>query len=118
MPWIPYGVWAALESYMHPLPEKFEPLPNQPVEIINETLGFCSRMITLEKAGTYIPQHAHPDDHATLICAGRARGWVDGTWIGDFGPGDLVPVRAGHPHVFQALEDMTRLACLFFDKEA
>lgn len=99
------------------LPEKFEQLPNQPVEMIEGELGFCTRTTTLEKAGTYIPQHSHPDDHATLVCNGEARAWVDGKWIGDFVPGQLVPVKAGREHVFQALKDMTRLACIFFEKE-
>jgi quercetin dioxygenase-like cupin family protein len=99
-------------------PENLTKLEEQPVERIEEALGFCTRTITLEKAGTCIPQHEHKDDHATLVCAGKARAWADGVCLGDFEPGALIPVKAGREHLFQALEDVTRLSCIFFDRGA
>ncbi len=97
---------------MHLLPSEFNALKQQPVERINEACGIYTRTILLERAGTYIPQHAHDHDHATLVCNGKARAWVDGACVGDFIAGDLVPIEANRKHVFMSLEPMTRLACI------
>lgn len=95
-----------------PIPTDISPLEQPPVERIEEVAGLYFRSVLLERAGTLIPQHRHDHDHATLVCAGRARGWCDGIWIGDKGPGEAFEIRAGGEHVFQAIEPMTRLACV------
>lgn len=82
------------------------------VERIEDQCGIYVRSILLEDAGMRVPQHVHDHDHATLVCSGRARVWVDGDEIGDFDAGHLVPVLKGKRHEFQALLPMTRLACI------
>lgn len=97
---------------MHALPEHLHEIAEQPVERIEEACGLYFRSVLLERAGTVIPQHSHDHDHATFVATGRARVWVDGVWYGDFGAAAAVPIKAGRKHVFQALEPMTRLACV------
>lgn len=97
---------------MHALPDKLELLEQQPVERIEEVCGIYFRSVLLDRAGVVIPQHSHDHDHATFVGAGRARVWVDGTWYGDFEAGRAIAIKAGCAHVFQALEPMTRLACV------
>jgi quercetin dioxygenase-like cupin family protein len=93
-----------------------EAFVEQPVEIIDGALGFCTRTIDLAK-GLQIPQHAHKDDHATLVSYGLVRAFIDGKHVGDFGSGQLIGVKAGVGHLFLALTD-ARLTCIFFDKGA
>lgn len=97
---------------LHPLPEVTQPLPEFPVEQIVEKGGLYFRSILLKYAGTLIPQHEHDHDHVTLIGSGKARSWQDGEWIGDFGPGEVVEMKAGRSHAFQALEPNTHLTCV------
>jgi quercetin dioxygenase-like cupin family protein len=85
--------------------------------MIEESLGFCTRTITLQK-GIQVPQHAHSNDHATLVCNGKVRATVGDMVIGDFEWGQLIPVKAGVEHLFLALADDTRLSCIFFDRGA
>jgi quercetin dioxygenase-like cupin family protein len=87
----------------------------QPVEIIEEALGFCTRTVTLN-IGTSIPQHAHTEDHATLVCNGSVQAWVEGKNLGHFEAGQLIGVKAGKEHTYLSLSENTRLSCIFFDK--
>lgn len=80
--------------------------------VIGDVAGLYFRTLLLKEAGTVVPQHTHDYDHATLVCAGSVRLWVDGEWVGDFGAGMAVRIAAHHDHVFQALEPMTRLTCV------
>lgn len=96
---------------MHPLPEITHALEDHPVESIEIVGGLYFRSVKLQK-GTVIPQHVHDYDHATFVGSGRARGWSNGYWLGDRGPGEAFLVAAYEEHVFQALEDNTLLACV------
>lgn len=96
---------------MHPLPEITGLVDEDPVEVWEECGEFGFRTITLKKAGTLIPQHIHDDSHATLVCAGRARGWTDGNYVGEKGLGEAFWVEGGKQHHFQAVEPMTSLSC-------
>jgi len=87
-------------------------LREQPVEFVEEMAGFYFRSIMLESEGDAIPQHMHAYDHATLVCSGRARLWVDGEWIRDIEAGHAVEVKANKSHVFQALSPKTMLSCI------
>ena len=82
------------------------------VEHITEASGLYFRSITLPEAGTYIPQHTHDHDHATLVCSGKARAWCDGICIGDKGKGEVFEVTAGHKHEFVSLEPNTMMVCI------
>lgn len=81
------------------------------VEFVDEVCGLYFRSILIN-AGTIIPQHVHDHDHATYIGSGAVRMWADGDDLGVFQAGRAVPVKAGVQHVFQALEDETRLTCV------
>lgn len=96
---------------MYPPPEATTKLSEQPVERIEIVAGLYFRSVLLEN-GTVIPQHVHDHDHATFVGSGRARGWANGRWIGDKGPGEAFEVLAYQEHVFQALEANTRLCCV------
>lgn len=95
-----------------PVPETVAPLSDQPVQHIVEAGGIYFRSILLKDAGTVVPQHVHDHDHVTFIGSGRVRGWKDGEWIGDRGPGEVFEIPAGSAHVFQAIAPDTLLACV------
>lgn len=96
---------------MHPLPDTSNALLDQPVQAIVEVGGIYFRSIMLKRAGEVVPQHVHDHPHATLVGSGRARGWANGQWIGDRGPGEAFGISAGKEHVFLALEANTLLVC-------
>lgn len=96
---------------MHPLPDAAGAVDQAP-EVWEECVEFGFHTITIEKAGTLVPQHVHDDSHATLVCAGRARGWTDGAYLGEKGPGEAFWVEGGKKHHFQAVEPITRLSCI------
>lgn len=96
---------------MYPLPDLTHSLADQPVERIEIVANLYFRSVLLKAAGTAIPQHEHDHPHATFVGSGRARGWADGRWIGDKGPGEAYEILPGQKHVFQALEANTLLAC-------
>lgn len=95
-----------------PLPAKTREAKAVPVERIEECAGIYFRSILLEEVGTFIPQHIHDHDHATLVCSGRALAWADGKCLGEFEAGQPVWIAAGAMHHFQALEANTRLCCV------
>lgn len=97
---------------MYAPPLIYRALKEQPVENIAEACGIYCRAIVLEETGLCAEQHVHEHDHATLVCSGRARLWVDDVWQGDYEAGTLLEVRANRRHMFQALAPATRLACL------
>lgn len=99
---------------MIPLPTKSHELDPTPAEHFAEAAGFGFRSILLANEGDYVPQHVHPDTHATFVCSGSARMWIDGIHVGDKGAGEAFVAEAGRAHVFQALEPMTRLACVTY----
>ena len=82
------------------------------VEHITEASGLYFRSVTLPEAGTYIPQHNHDYDHATLVCSGKVRGWCDGVNLGVKSKGEVFEIRANHEHVFVSLEPNTTLVCI------
>lgn len=95
----------------YPLPMG-QPLADQPVERIEEACGIYFRSVLLKTADIAIKQHSHDHPHATFVGSGRARGWSDGVWIGDKGPGEAFEILAGAEHMFQSLEPNTLLACV------
>jgi quercetin dioxygenase-like cupin family protein len=83
------------------------------VEFVEELAGIYFRSIFLPFKGTTIPQHTHDEDHATYVGQGSARLYVDGLLEGDIEAGHAVLIKAGKRHVFEALEDDTRLTCVW-----
>lgn len=96
----------------HPLPEVVTKLRDQPVEYIADVGGLYFRAILLKNVGDTVPQHLHDHSHVTLISSGAARLWVDGVHKGDYPAFQAIEIEANREHVFQALEPMTRLACV------
>ncbi len=79
---------------------------------------FYFRSIVLEKAGDRVPQHRHDVSHPTLCGAGSAEFYVDGVLAGRVIAGNVVEIEAGKLHEFVALEDGTRLTCVFDAEDA
>ena len=96
---------------MHQIPENliFDEIP---VEFIEETKTGYYRSVFIEKMGKCIKQHTHDYAHDTLVCAGRVRGWANGVWVADKGPGEAFTIEVSVEHLFQSLEDGTRLVCI------
>lgn len=104
---------------MFPLPNVPEELKAQPpIPMIVNYAGIYIRSTLLKEAGLVIGQHSHAHDHATFVGSGRARGWKNGEWIGDKGPGEAFEVEAGAEHTYQALEADTLLACAHNEESA
>lgn len=78
---------------------------------IEEVCGLYFRAILLNQFDR-VPQHTHDYDHATLVCSGKVRMWVENELIGDFEAFQALEIKARKAHVFQALEPNTRLACV------
>lgn len=82
-------------------------------EFIEEVEGIYFRSVFLPFKGMTIPQHRHDVAHPTLCGSGKARLYVDGRFCCDIEAGHAVPIKAGVDHLFEALEDDTRLTCVF-----
>ncbi len=85
-------------------------------------MEFCGkyyfRSSPILKKGDRIPQHKHDVPHPTFCCSGSADFYVDGLKAGTVTAGHAVEIEAGHLHAFVALEDNTRLTCIFNADEA
>ena len=103
----------------YPLPtiERTFTADEQPVEKLVEASGFFFKTYHLPLADMFVPQHVHDYDHATLVCTGRIRGWCDGEWIGDKGPGEAFTITAHRQHHFQSLEP-SMLTCIHLIADA
>lgn len=112
MPIWPLAVSQITLQMTHARPTETTPVKEIPVEYIEEAAGLYFRSILLKEKNTFVPQHEHDHRHATLVCAGKARGWCGEVWIGDKGPGEAFDIEPGSSHSFMALEPDTRLACV------
>jgi quercetin dioxygenase-like cupin family protein len=83
------------------------------VEFVEEKGGIYFRSILIPKAHTWIPQHVHDEDHATLCGQGSAALYVDGEFSEKVEAGRAVEVKAGKLHSFRSLVDETRLSCVW-----
>ncbi len=83
-----------------------------PVERIEEVAGLYFRSVLIPSAGMRMQQHIHDHDHATFVGSGKVRAWSDGWLLGDFSAAMAVEIKAGATHVFEALEDNTRVTCV------
>lgn len=82
-------------------------------EFVEEVEGIYFRSIFLPFRGMTVPQHRHDVPHPTFCGAGKARLYVNGRFKCDVEAGHAVPIEAGVDHLFEALEDNTRLTCIF-----
>ena len=81
-------------------------------EYIDEVMGLYFRAILLPNKGDIVPQHIHNYDHVSLIASGKVRLTVEGRPEGDFEAFRAIVIKANKLHVFEALENNTRLACV------
>jgi quercetin dioxygenase-like cupin family protein len=88
-------------------------MSDEVVEFVETRAGIYFRSVLLPKKGMAIPQHVHDEAHATLCCSGSARMHVDYKRSEDIAAGHAVEVEAGKRHWFEALEDNTRLTCIW-----
>jgi quercetin dioxygenase-like cupin family protein len=95
------------------------PLSEPIVESVQvDVAGLYIRSYLLPEAGTIIPQHVHPYDHATLVGSGTVDLCVDGVYVGQYRAGQAIFVEAGKKHIFQSVEPMTRLSCIHHTESA
>lgn len=71
-----------------------------------------TKVFVAKKAGTFIGQHSHAWDHGHLVASGAMRVFIDGQALGDYGPGEMIEIKAGKKHVLLALEDNTVGCCI------
>lgn len=83
------------------------------VEFVEEVEGIHFRSIFLPFKGMRCEQHKHDVSHPTYCGSGKARLYVEGRFAGDVEAGHAVAVKAGKHHFFEAIEDNTRLTCVF-----
>lgn len=88
------------------------------VEYVEERMGVYFRSVFLPFKGMTIPQHVHDVSHPTFCGSGKARLYVDGLFREDVEAGHAVGIEAGKRHCFEALEDNTRLTCVFNAEQA
>lgn len=82
-------------------------------EFVEEVEGIYFRSVFLPFKGMSVPQHRHDVSHPTYCGSGKARLYENGRFVCDVEAGRAVKVRAGVDHLFEALEDNTRLTCIF-----
>jgi len=89
------------------------------VETIHvDIAGLYFRSVLLPLAGTQIPQHIHPYDHATYVGAGSVELRIDGIVAGRYQTGQALLVESGKLHEFISMEPMTRLCCVHHTESA
>jgi quercetin dioxygenase-like cupin family protein len=87
--------------------------PVQPQEtMIYEADGLFVKQIRVEKAHTYLPQHAHVLSHLTLVSKGAVNVWRDGEVDARYEAPGVVYIEAGVKHLFETLEADTVLYCI------
>lgn len=79
--------------------------------------GIFIKQVHVRERGTYLPQHSHAYEHATMIAHGSVKVWVDGELDrrvpeGIYKAPVPVMIAAGVKHLFLALEDDTVLFCI------
>lgn len=91
----------------------FVKAPEQPTEtMIFEAEGLYVKQITVHKAHTYLPQHAHQLSHLTLVASGAVNVWRDGEFDARHEAPDGIYIAAGVKHMFETLVSDTVLYCI------
>jgi quercetin dioxygenase-like cupin family protein len=98
---------------MTELPTQFVELAEQPHSVELAIVdGLFVKTMEVQKAGTYIPQHSHRYDHASVLARGSVRIWQDGELMGEFRAPKIITIKAGAKHTFLTLEDNTLVLCI------
>jgi hypothetical protein len=94
------------------------PAEDQPYGVEITTVdGVFIKQMHIPKAGSYIPQHSHQHDHASMVARGMVRVWIDGALDDRVRGGEYVAptaifIAAGRKHLFLALENDTVIYCI------
>ena len=95
------------------IPGNLEALPEQPIETnLSITDDLFVKWFQVQKAETFIPQHAHEHDHVTVLATGSIDVWIDGIYTGRRHAPDSIVIKAGVFHTFKTLEDNTVMLCV------
>jgi quercetin dioxygenase-like cupin family protein len=70
------------------------------------------KQMRIAKAGTFIPQHSHVYEHASMLAKGSVRVYEDGKMTGEHSAPTCLSIKAGVKHTFESLEDDTIIYCI------
>jgi uncharacterized RmlC-like cupin family protein len=74
--------------------------------------GIFIKQLLLASKGTFVPQHSHKYEHASMLASGSIRVWQDDELKGDFKAPIPISIPAGCKHTFMSLEDNTVVYCI------
>ena len=74
--------------------------------------GIFIKQMLMEKVGTYVPQHSHSYEHASMLAYGAIRVWQNGELMGDFKAPIPINIPAETKHTFMSLEPNTVVYCI------
>lgn len=74
--------------------------------------GIFIKMMEIKQAGTYVPQHSHTWEHASLLSTGAVKLWKDGVLIGNFEAPHLFTIEANVKHLFMSTKPNTVIFCI------
>ncbi len=94
-------------------PDSFVMAAEQPEIVDFDTCdGVAIKVMRVQKALTFIPQHSHPYEHGWFLATGAVWLWLDGHLDKQYRAPCLINIHAGRKHLFQTLEDNTMWACI------
>ena len=88
-----------------------EPVDLPEVEFTIQDKIFIKQMF-MARAGTFVPQHSHSYEHASMLATGSVRVWQDDELKGDFKAPIPINIPAGVKHTFMSLEPNTLVLCI------
>lgn len=74
--------------------------------------GIFIKQMLMKVVGTFVPQHSHIYEHASMLAAGSVRVWQDGILMGDFIAPIPINIPANVMHTFMSLEPNTVIYCI------
>lgn len=74
--------------------------------------GVFIKSMVIQRAGTYVPQHAHKWDHQSVVVRGGVFVWENGLPKGLVRAPASILIKAGVKHLFQAETDGTTILCV------
>lgn len=95
-----------------PVPTNLNQVHEELVEFVDVVGGLMFRSVNLKK-DWLVDQHVHEVDHVTVVGSGGVRFWKNGKWEQDIYAFSAIEVKAGDLHIFQALENNTKMSCVF-----
>lgn len=90
-----------------------QPAAEQPISTeIRMAEGVFIKSMLIQRAGTYVPQHAHKYDHQSVVVRGGVFVWKDGLATGLVRAPATILIKANVKHLFQAETDGTTILCV------